>query len=75
MMQRQCAMLAAAVAVASMLSGCLEVDQHPAYANGQYAGKHDNRAADTSFKGDSAALNAALAARTKTQNEYNRANP
>jgi hypothetical protein len=65
----------AAVAMSLLLAGCIEVEQHPAYADGQYAGKRDNRVADTSYKGDNAAWKAAIVARTKTQNEYNRANP
>ena len=65
--------LAAALAVA--LTGCLEVDQHPAYADGAYAGKRDNRSEDTTFRKDKAAQTAALANRTRTQNEYNRVKP
>lgn len=61
--------------VAASLAGCLEVDQHPAYADGHYAGKRDNRVADSTFKGDNAAWKKAIVERTKTQNEYNRANP
>ena len=61
--------------IAASLAGCLEVDQHPAYADGQYAGKRDNRVADTTFKGDNAAWKKAIVERAKTQNEYNRANP
>lgn len=57
------------------LAGCLEVDQHPAYADGQYAGKRDNRVADVTFRGDNAAWKKAITERAKTQNEYNRANP
>ncbi|MDB5959765.1 MAG: hypothetical protein JWP59_1059 [Massilia sp.] len=58
-----------------LLAGCLEVDQHPPYVNGQYAGKRDNRVADTTFRGDNAAWKKAITARASTQNEYNRANP
>lgn len=54
------------------LSGCLEVDQHPAYVDGGYAGKQDNRSATARFHGDKLAQNAALTNRAKTQNEYNR---
>lgn len=64
-----------AAALGALLAGCLEVDQHPAYADGQYAGKRDNRVADTSYKGDNAAWKKAIDERAKTQNEYNRANP
>ncbi len=59
----------------ALLAGCLEVDQHPAYADGQYAGKRDNKVADTSYKGDNAAWKKAIDERAKTQNEYNRAHP
>ncbi len=67
--------LALAAALAVSLAGCLEVDQHPAYANGAYAGKVDNKSEDTTFRKDKAAQTTALAERTKTQNEYNRVKP
>jgi hypothetical protein len=66
---------AIAAALAVMLSGCLEVKQHPGWANGQYAGKPDNRAAQTSFHNDKLAWTAAVIDRNQNQNEYNRANP
>ncbi|WP_426193302.1 hypothetical protein [Massilia sp. DWR3-1-1] len=72
MMKFNC--VAAALLTVS-LTGCLEVDQHPAYADGQYAGKRDNRVADTTFRGDNAAWKKAIVERARTQNEYNRANP
>ncbi|MFL6709556.1 MAG: hypothetical protein ACJ8HI_15245 [Massilia sp.] len=61
--------------MALALTGCISVEQHPAYADGAYAGKRDNRVADVSFKGDNAAWLKAVDARTASQNEFNRANP
>lgn len=69
------ACLGVAVLGATLLSGCLEVAQYPAYADGQYAGKRDNQVADTTYRGDNAAWHQAIVARTATQNEYNRMNP
>ncbi len=56
-----------------MLSGCLEVEQNPAYADGGYAGKKDNRSAQARFNNDKLAQSAALNDRAQHQNEYNRA--
>jgi hypothetical protein len=61
--------------LALMLSGCLEVEQHPAYVDGGYAGKQDNRSATAKFHGDKLAQNAALSDRARKQNEYNRTKP
>jgi hypothetical protein len=66
---------ATAAALAVMLSGCLEVDQHPGWADGKYAGKPDNRSAQVSFHNDKLAWNAAISDRAQRQNEFNRANP
>ena len=65
----------ASALAAMLLCGCLEVDQHPPYVNGAYAGKHDNLPAQARFKGDKLAWNAAVSDRNLRQNEYNRANP
>jgi hypothetical protein len=64
-----------AVVLAVMLSGCLEVNQHPGWIDGQYAGKRDNRSAQIKYHNDKLAWSAALNDRTQRQNEYNRANP
>jgi hypothetical protein len=66
---------AIAAALAVMLSGCLEVKQHPGWINGEYAGKRDNRSAEVKFHNDKLAWTAAMADRAMRQNEYNRANP
>ena len=58
-----------------LLSGCLEVEQYPAWVKGEYAGKPDNRASHASFHNDKMAWNAAISNRNQHQNEYNRANP
>lgn len=60
---------------AVLLSGCLEVEQHPGWIDGAYAGKRDNRSAQVKFHNDKLAWNAAITDRTMRQNEYNRANP
>ncbi len=58
-----------------VLSGCLEVQQHPAWRNGQYAGKGDDRQFQRLFHNDKLAWFAAIQDRMLNQNEYNRANP
>ena len=65
----------AAGVLAMLLSGCLEVEQHPAWVNGQYAGKPDNRSSQRSFHNDKMAWNAAISNRALHQNEYNRGSP
>ena len=67
--------LCAAAMLTLPLCACLEVDQHPPYANGGYAGQQDNRPSQIAFKNDQAAWNSALAARVQSQNEYRRAKP
>jgi len=57
------------------LTGCLEVDQHPNWVKGQYAGKTDNRQFATHFHKDKLAWWGAINNRNMKQNEYNRANP
>ena len=58
-----------------LLAGCLEVDQHPEWIRGEYAGKEDNRHYQTRFHNDRLAWWAAVENRNQKQNEYNRANP
>ena len=57
------------------LSGCLEVNQHPGWKKGEYAGKPDSRHFQTRFHNDRLAWMAAIMNRNAKQNEYNRANP
>ena len=59
----------------ALLSGCLEVDQHPNWVKGQYAGKTDNRQFETHFHKDKLAWWGTISNRNMHQNEYNRANP
>ena len=61
--------------LAMLLGGCLEVDQFPAYAHGEYAGKKDDQAPVRKFGSNQAAWQAAVATRTNYQNEYLRAKP
>lgn len=64
----------AALAVAAILplAGCLEVEQHPGWANGAYNGKPDNLPQQVRYGHDRLAWNAALANRNHLQNEYGR---
>ena len=57
------------------LCGCLEVDQHPAWLNGGYAGKIDQLPYQQHFHRDRLAWSAAIANRNLYQNEYVRAKP
>ncbi|MFL6674369.1 MAG: hypothetical protein ACJ8LG_13885 [Massilia sp.] len=65
----------AALLLPLLLCGCLEVDQHPAWLKGQYAGKQDSRHFQTMFHNDRLAWSATIQNRNQKQNEYNRANP
>ena len=57
------------------LTGCLEVDQHPPWVRGEYAGKPDDRHFQRRFHNDRLAWWATVENRNGKQNEYNRANP
>lgn len=63
------------LSAALLLGGCLEVDQHPHWVKGQYAGKTDNRQFVTHFHHDKLAWWGTISNRNQHQNEYNRANP
>jgi hypothetical protein len=65
----------AALLLGSTLAGCLEVDQHPPWRHGEYAGKEDNRQSQVMFHNDKLAWSATIQNRNNLQNEYNRANP
>lgn len=67
--------LIAALPLALALTGCLEVEQHPAWIDGEYAGKEDQRHFQQLFHNDKLSWNAAIVNRNNQQNEYNRANP
>ena len=58
--------------MASALSGCLEVEQHPPWVRGYYDGKPDNMPSQRHYHGDRMAWNAAIDNRTRRQNEYSR---
>ncbi|CAN7339603.1 hypothetical protein [Massilia sp. LjRoot122] len=64
-----------ALALPLLLAGCLEVDQHPEWLRGEYAGKEDNRHYQVRFHNDRLAWSAKVQDRGMKQNEYNRANP
>ena len=61
------------IAAGALLSGCLEVEQHPAWRNGSYEGKADALPSQARFHGDRLAWNATIADRTRLQDEYRRA--
>lgn len=63
------------LALPMLLGGCLEVDQYPAYAHGEYAGKKDDQAPARKFGNNQAAWQSAVETRTGFQNEYLRAKP
>ena len=60
------------LAVAGLLVGCLEVDQYPGWADGQYDGKTDDLPQQACFHGDRLAWNAAINDRNWLQHEYGR---
>ena len=59
----------------ALLAGCLEVDQHPNWVHGMYAGKKDDRPTHRFFHNDKLAWWGTISNRNMNQNEYNRANP
>ena len=69
------AKLSAVALMAMLLSGCLEVTQHPPWIRGQYAGKVDDLQYQRLFHDDKLAWSAVITNRNQYQNEYNRANP
>lgn len=63
------------LATALLLAGCLEVEQHPGWSRGDYAGKREPRVAQRHFHGDRLAWNAEVINRNRLQNEYLRTEP
>lgn len=59
----------------ALLAGCLEVDQHPNWVHGMYAGKKDDRPFLRHFHNDKLSWWGTISNRNQNQNEYNRANP
>jgi hypothetical protein len=66
-----CIPLAASV----LLAGCLEVEQYPAWRNGEYNNKPDALPSQAYFHGDQLGWNAVLTDRTHLQDEYRRTKP
>lgn len=62
----------ALLAVTLLLGGCLEVEQHPKWVDGEYAGKRDNLPSQVNFQGDKLFWSAAISDRNQRQNEYRR---
>lgn len=66
----------AAAALPFLVAGCGEQTQVTVYKQGQYQGKPDKQPWDNDmFKGDRAAWEKAVRARTNAQNEYARVVP
>jgi hypothetical protein len=63
------------LAAALSLTGCLEVEQNPAWHEGAYAGKPDDLPQQLRWRGDRLAWNAAIDNRNRQQNEYARMRP
>jgi hypothetical protein len=59
----------------TLLAGCLEVDQHPNWVHGMYAGKKDDRPMHRLFHDDKLSWWGTISNRNMNQNEYTRANP
>jgi hypothetical protein len=70
-----CILKVCALVAPLLLTGCLEVDQHPHWIAGEYAGKPDDRHFQRRFHNDRLAWWATVENRNGKQNEYNRANP
>jgi hypothetical protein len=70
-MKRAACLLCAAL----VLGGCLEVEQHPVWRDGQYAGKTDALPPQLRFHGDRLAWTAVIHDRTGHQDEYRRHRP
>ena len=64
-----------ALAALLMLPGCLEVEQHPPWKNGEYNGKPDPLPSQAWFHADPLAWNAEITNRNHLQDEYGRAKP
>jgi hypothetical protein len=62
----------AAACAALFLTGCLEVEQHPPWRQGEYDGKRDNLPQQAFFHGDRLAWMAAVINRNGLQDEYGR---
>ena len=73
--KKSCPVRLVLILPAVLLAGCLEVDQHPPWLHGEYAGKKDDRHYQRRFHNDRLAWWATIENRNGKQNEYNRANP
>ena len=56
----------------ALLAGCLEVEQHPPWRNGQYDGKDDNLPQQRLYHGDRMAWVSTIQNRNWLQDEYGR---
>ncbi|MDB5773198.1 MAG: hypothetical protein JWM42_3572 [Burkholderia sp.] len=70
-----CARLCMTGLLPLLLCGCLEVEQHSRWVQGEIRGKPDNLPQAAHFHGDRLAWMAAIWNRNQMQNEYVRANP
>ena len=62
--------IALVLAAVALLAGCLEVEQHPPWRGGAYAGKHDDLPQQRNFHGDQLAWMATVINRNWLQDEY-----
>lgn len=73
---RKLLVMAAAVALVGVATGCGEKTTVTVYKQGQYQGKPDKQPWDNDqFKGDKLAWETAIKKRNEGQNEYSRATP
>ena len=66
------ALLFALAGACLLLSGCLEVQQHPLWRSGKYNGKKDNLPSQVLYHGDRMAWIATIQNRNWLQDEYPR---
>lgn len=64
------ARVALLLAAASLLAGCLEVEQHPPWRQGEYDGKPDDLPQQRNYHGDRLAWTATTLNRNWLQDEY-----
>ena len=64
--------IALLVAASTLLAGCLEVEQHPPWRDGQYNGKDDNLPQQRLYHGDRMAWMSTIENRNWLQDEYGR---
>lgn len=69
---KRLALLTLAALACAVLAGCLEVEQHPVWKDGQYDGKPDNLPQQVFYHGDRMDWMATIMNRNWHQDEYPR---